>query len=72
MMKSCLFDIILRNNLFDSKTECQRYYKVGRMDMLFSLVSEGKIELDEAAEFTGMTWGEAFDMLQGWQEAQRL
>lgn len=42
------------------------------MSMLFSLVDAGKISLDEAADITGMTWGDAADMLQGWQEAQRM
>ncbi len=42
------------------------------MSMLFGLVNAGKITLDEAADFTGMTWGDAADMLQGWQEAQRM
>lgn len=40
--------------------------------MLFSLVDDGKLTLDEAADFIGMTWGDAADMLQGWKESQKL
>lgn len=40
--------------------------------MLFSLVAEGKLTLEEAADYTGMTWGEAADMMQGWREAQGM
>ena len=40
--------------------------------MLFALVDDGRLTLDEAADLTGMTWGEAADMLQGWQESQRM
>lgn len=42
------------------------------MSMLFGLVDAGKITLDEAAELAGMDWGDAADMLQGWQEAQKM
>lgn len=40
--------------------------------MLFALVDDGKLTLDEAADFMGMTWGDAADMLQGWRESQKL
>ena len=32
--------------------------------MLFALVDDGKLTLDEAADIAGMTWGDAVDMLQ--------
>lgn len=40
--------------------------------MLFALVDDGKLTLDEAANFMGMTWGDAVDMLQGWRESQKM
>lgn len=40
--------------------------------MLFALVDDGKLTLDEAADIAGMTWGNAVDMLQGWQESQKM
>ncbi len=40
--------------------------------MLFALVDDGKLTLDEAADIAGMTWGDAVDMLQGWQESQKM
>lgn len=40
--------------------------------MLFALVDAGKLTLDEAADFAGMTWGDAADMLQGWRESQKM
>lgn len=42
------------------------------MSMLFALVDDGKLTLDEAADIAGMTWGNAVDMLQGWQESQKM
>lgn len=42
------------------------------MSMLFALVDDGKLTLDEAADIAGMTWGDAVDMLQGWQESQKM
>lgn len=56
----------------DNRADCKRHHEIGRMEMLFELVNAGKLTLDEAADFTGMTWGEAADMLQGWQEAQKM
>lgn len=52
--------------------ESQRSYNVGRMDMLFSLVDAGNLTLDTAADFIGMEWEDATDMLQGWKEAQQM
>lgn len=42
------------------------------MSMLFALVDDGKLTLDEAADIAGITWGNAVDMLQGWQESQKM
>lgn len=52
--------------------EFQRFYHAGRMDVLFNLVYDGKISLDEAAAFAGMSIEEAYDMLNGWKEAQEM
>lgn len=38
--------------------------------MLFNLVEAGKLTLEEAADFIGMTYGDAADMLQGWTESR--
>lgn len=40
--------------------------------MLLALVDDGKLTLDDVADFMGMTWGDAADMLQGWRESQKL
>lgn len=42
------------------------------MSMLLALVDDGKLTLDDVADFMGMTWGDAADMLQGWRESQKL
>ncbi len=55
-----------------AKAEFQRYYQVGRMDVLFNLVNDGMITIYDAAGFSGMTLEEAEDMLQGWREAQAM
>lgn len=54
------------------KAEFQRYYQVGRMGVLFNLVSIGLITIYDAADFAGLTLEEAVDMLQGWREAQAM
>lgn len=56
----------------DDAAEYPRYFQAGRLSMLFSLVDGGKLTVDEAADFTGMEWEDAADMLQGWREAQRV
>ena len=57
---------------FDDSEEIRRAFQSGRMDVLFNLVDDGKIALDDAAKFAGMTMEEAEDMLQGWREAQEI
>ena len=42
------------------------------MDMLFSLVDDGKISLDEGAKYAGFNMETAEDMLNGWREAQEM
>lgn len=56
----------------DEKEEIQKHRQSGRMSMLFELVDQGKITLDEAAQVAKMTWGEAEDMLRGWQIARDM
>lgn len=56
----------------DNLLENEQHFHVGRMSLLFSLVAAGKLTLDDAADLTGMSWGDAYDMLQGWEEAQRI
>ena len=38
------------------------------MESLFGLVNAQKITLEEAAEYAGISWGEAEELLQGWKE----
>ena len=56
----------------EPESEKQRYYQAGRMDVIFKLVDIGKISLDEASIFAGMSIEEADEMLQGWRMAQEL
>lgn len=52
------------------KDEISRYYQAGRMGMLFNLVEAGRLTLEEAADFAGLTCSDAADMLQGWLESR--
>ena len=56
----------------DNTKEIQRAFQAGRMDVLFNLVDDGKISLDEVARFTGLKFEDVQDMLFGWQEAQKM
>ena len=42
------------------------------MDVLFNLVDDGKIALEDTARFAGLSMEDAEDMLQGWHEAQEM
>ena len=74
MTKNCLLISESVDGEYKVEHECeeQRYYQAGRMDVLFNLVDLGKITLDEAATFAGMSIEEAYDMLNGWKEAQEM
>ena len=52
--------------------EIRRAFQGGRMDVLFNLVDDGKIAIDEAARFAGLTIEDAEDMLFGWRDAQKM
>ena len=52
------------------RAELKRYYFVGKMEMLFSLVDNNILDIEKAAEIAHMSLEEAEDMLQGWREAQ--
>lgn len=56
----------------EDKEELQRYYFVGKMEMLFSLVADNILSIEKAAEIAHMSLEEAEDMLQGWREAQAM
>lgn len=58
--------------LADNMEEIRRAYQAGRMDVLFNLVDNGKITIDEAARFARISMEDAEDMLQGWREAQEM
>jgi len=57
---------------FDNTEEIRRAFQGGRMDVLFNLVDDGKISIDQAAGFAGLTMEDAEDMLFGWREAQEM
>lgn len=42
------------------------------MDVLFSLVNDGKIAIEDAAKFADLSMEDAEDMLFGWREAQEM
>ena len=42
------------------------------MESLFGLVNAKKITLEEAAEYAGISWGEAEELLIGWKEIHDL
>lgn len=56
----------------EDRGELQRYYFVGKMEMLFSLVADNILSIEKAAEIAHMSLEEAEDMLQGWREAQAM
>ena len=56
----------------EDKEELQRYYFVGKMEMLFSLVASNILSIEKAAEIAHMSLEEAEDMLQGWWESQAM
>lgn len=65
-MRTCPFDAA------DNTFEIRRAFWSGRMDMLFELVANGKLSVDEAADIAEMSLLEAEEMLHGWREAQEL
>lgn len=48
--------------------ELQGYYRAGYLESLFGLVNAQKITLEEAAEYAGISYGDAIELLQGWNE----
>lgn len=60
------FDI---TNGDDRDDDPQEYYRAGYLDALFGLVHAQKLSLADAAEYTGITLGEAEELLQGWKES---
>lgn len=75
-MKSCPLDSnaseVIGQEVKKDRTELQRYYFVGKMEMLFSLVADNILDIEKAAEIAHMSIEEAEDMLQGWREAQAM
>ena len=49
--------------------ELQGYYRAGYLESLFGLVNAQKITLEEAAEYAGISWGQAEELLFGWRES---
>lgn len=53
----------------DRDDELQGYYRSGYLEALFGLVHAKKLSLADAAEYAGISWAEADELLQGWKEA---
>ena len=75
-MKSCLLDSSVSEakgkEVKEDKTELQRYYFVGKMEMLFSLVADNILTIEKAAEIAHMSIEDAEDMLNGWVVAHSM
>lgn len=56
----------------EDRTELQRYYFVGKMEMLFSLVADNILTIEKAAEIAHMSIEDAEDMLNGWIVAHSM
>lgn len=56
----------------DNTEEIRRAFQGGRMDVLFNLVDDEKIAIEDAAKFADLSMEDAKDMLFGWREAQGL
>ena len=56
----------------EDRTEFQRYYFAGKMEMLFSLVADNILTIEKAAEMAHMSTEEAEDMLNGWVVAHSM
>lgn len=54
------------------RTELQRYYFAGKMEMLFSLVADNILTIEKAAEIAHMSIEDAEDMLNGWVVAHSM
>lgn len=66
----CPFEDTADGNTGDIKEEHLRaYYRSGYLEALFGLVNAKKISLNDAAEYAGISYGEAEELLQGWKEA---
>ena len=65
---SCPFDAIGSDNT----EEIRQAFQGGRMDVLFNLVDDGKIAIEDAARFASLSMEDAEDMLFGWREAQEM
>ena len=49
----------------DNSEEIKVAFQSGRMDMLFQMVNEGKVSIEDATRFADLTMEEAEDMLFG-------
>lgn len=52
--------------------ELRRAFRGGRLDALFKLVDAGKISIQEAVRFPGLSKEEAEDILFGWWQTQKM
>lgn len=57
------------DNINGREEEFHGCYRAGYLEALFGLVNAKKITLEEVAEYAGISWGEAEELLQGWKEA---
>lgn len=75
-MKSCPLDShaseAIGQEIKEDRTELQRYYYAGKMEMLFSLVADNVLDIEKAAEIGHMSIEEAEDMLNGWEVSHSM
>ncbi len=53
----------------DRDDELQGYFRAGYLEALFGLVHAQKLSLEDVAEYAGINFGEAEELLQGWEES---
>ena len=56
----------------DEREEIRKIFNYGRTAMLFSLVHEGRLTLEDAKNISGHDWEELQDLYEGWKIAQEM
>lgn len=56
----------------EEKAEIRKIFNSGKMAMLFSLVHERRLTLEDAKDISGYDWEDLNDMYEGWKIAQEM
>lgn len=56
----------------EEKIEIRKIFNSGKMAMLFSLVHERRLTLEDAKNISGYDWDDLNDMYEGWKIAQEM